>query len=161
MITHSTTVASNGFSEIEKKLLNDYQQDFPLTSTPFADIAAQLGTDEQTVLECLRQMKSAEIVSRVGAVFRANRVGVSTLAAIAVPKEKLEAVAGMVSSFDEVNHNYEREHLFNLWFVLNAVTHDELQKVVEKIEQKTGLPVMQLPMLNDFHIDLGFTLQWT
>jgi DNA-binding Lrp family transcriptional regulator len=158
--TNSTTRPSS-FSTIEKKLLNNYQHDFPLTTTPFADIAQQLGTDEETVLAYLQALKETGIVSRVGAVFRVNRIGVSTLAAIAVPEVELATIANIVSGFSEVNHNYEREHRFNLWFVLNAVTHDELQQAIARIEKETGYAVMQLPMLNDFYIDLGFKLQWT
>ena len=149
------------FSTIEKQLLNNYQHNLPLSLTPFKDIAEQLDTDEETVLDYLKALKSEGIVSRVGAVFRPNRVGVSTLAAISVPDSELQTTADIVSSFREVNHNYEREHAFNLWFVLNASTQEALQDTIFRIEKKTGCSVMQLPMLNDFYIDLGFKLQWT
>jgi hypothetical protein len=33
--------------------------------------------------------------------------------------------------------------------------------VLEGIEELTNIKVMPLPMLEDYHIDLGFTLQWT
>ena len=59
-------------------------------------------------------------VSRVGAVVTPHRAGWSTLAAMPVPEEMLEAVAEFVSAFPEVNHNYEREHRLNLWFVVAA-----------------------------------------
>lgn len=153
--------AHRSFSDVEKQLLNDYQHDFPLSVTPFKDIAEQLDTDEETVLNYLKTLKSEGIVSRVGAVFRPNRVGVSTLAAISVPEDELQSVADIISSFREVNHNYEREHEFNLWFVLNASTQEDLQNAIFRIEKKSGYSVMQLPMLKDFYIDLGFKLQWT
>jgi DNA-binding Lrp family transcriptional regulator len=149
------------FTHIEKRLLDDFQRDFPLTPTPYADVAKQLNTDEETVINYLKSLQKDGIVSRVGSVFKANRVGVSTLAAIEVEEAELEKVADIVSSFSEVNHNYEREHAFNLWFVLNANNQDALQSTITKIEEKTKHAVMQLPMENDFYIDLGFKLQWT
>jgi len=149
------------FSSIEKQLLDDFQRDFPLTSTPYADIAKKIGTDEETVLSYLKSMKQEGVVSRVGSVFKANRVGVSTLAAISVEADRLEKIANIVSSFSEVNHNYEREHDYNLWFVLNTDSQQSLDKVIAEIEDKTEHEVMELPMLNDFYIDLGFKLQWT
>jgi DNA-binding Lrp family transcriptional regulator len=133
----------------------------PLTSTPYADIARQLGVYETTVLETLKRLQTEGVVSRIGAVFRPNRLGASTLAAIAVPTEELEDVAAMVSEFVEVNHNYEREHRFNLWFVVVAEDEDRLEAVLAEIEERCGYPVLDLPLLNEYFIDLGFDLKWT
>lgn len=149
-----------GFSELEKHLLNDFQRDFPLTSAPYADIARQLEVSEQEVLEALQRLSERETVSRIGAVIAPNSIGASTLAAMSVPQERLGQVAEIISSFVEVNHNYEREHDINLWFVVTAADEEHLQQVLKKMEQQTGLSVLNLPMLEDFHIDLGFELQW-
>lgn len=75
-----------------------------------------------------------------------------------VPGEQLSAVASIVNHFPEVNHNYEREHLFNLWFVLIADDEHHLQTVITGIEGKTGIKTMQLPLLEDYFINLGFQL---
>jgi DNA-binding Lrp family transcriptional regulator len=149
------------FSNLEQRLLNEFQQGMPLTSTPYADIARQLGVYETTVLETLKRLQTEGVVSRVGAVFRPNRIGASTLAAIAVPTEELEDVAAMVNEFVEVNHNYEREHRFNLWFVVVAEDEDRLEAVLAEIEERCGYPVLDLPLLNEYFIDLGFDLKWT
>lgn len=149
------------FSELEKHLLNDFQHEVPLTPRPFADIARKLNTDEATVIQTLDDLKQRGIISRVGPVFRPNRIGVSTLAAMAVPDDKIEQVADLVSAFAEVNHNYERLHQFNLWFVVTARDDEHLQQVLMDIEKQCEYPVMSLPMLEDFFIDLGFDLKWT
>ncbi len=146
---------------LERHLLNDFQHGLPLVPRPFAALAEKLGTTEDTVIETLKILQAQGYVSRVGAVFRANTIGASTLAAMAVPEDKLESVAGLVSSYTEVNHNYQREHHFNLWFVVTAADEAILHAVLLDIEQQTGLAVLYLPMLEDFHIDLGFELQWT
>jgi len=147
-------------TELHKRLLNYFQKNFPLSSTPYADIAAQLHVTEAEVLAALHELSDLDIVSRVGAVFRPHRIGASTLAAIAVPAKQLESVADIVSALPEVNHNYEREHDFNLWFVVTASSEAHLQAVLLEIEEKTGLSVMSLPMEADYHIDLGFELKW-
>lgn len=149
------------FSKLEQRLLNEFQHGMPLTATPYADIARQLGVYETTVIETLQRLQTEGVVSRVGAVFRPNRVGASTLAAMAVPAGELEQVAAIVNEFDEVNHNYEREHRFNLWFVVVAGNEDRLQQVLVEIEQRCGYPVLNLPLLNEHFIDLGFELKWT
>ena len=141
------------------ELLNRFQRDFPLTAYPFRVIAECLGWSENEVLAALRRLKEEGKVSRVGAVFAARRLGVSTLAALAVPPERLEAAAGLVNQYPEVNHNYQREHQFNLWFVLTAATASRLQAVLAEIREQTGLPLLDLPLLEEFHIDLGFDLR--
>ena len=149
------------FSRLEQRLLNEFQHGLPLTSEPYADIARQLGVYETTVLETLQRLQTEGVVSRVGAVFRPNRIGASTLAAMAIPETELEDIAEIVSSFAEVNHNYEREHRFNLWFVVVADNEQQLQDVLAEIEHSCGYPVLDLPLLNEHFIDLGFNLKWT
>ncbi len=146
--------------ELEKHLLNDFQDGFPLEERPFAAIARRLGTTEARVMGALRGLQADGMISRVGPVFRPNRIGASTLAAMAVPPRRLEQVAALVSAYPEVNHNYEREHEFNLWFVATAPDREHLTAVLEEIRRSTGLPVMDLPMVEDYFINLGFPLQW-
>lgn len=145
---------------LEQHLLNNFQHDFPLVSRPYEKIANELGTTEEIVIETLKQLQNDGYVSRVGAVFRANSIGASTLAAMAIAENDLESVAAMVNEYSEVNHNYQREHQFNLWFVLTASDEHSLNAVLDEIEQRSGYPVMYLPMLEDYHIDLGFDLEF-
>ena len=149
------------YSALEQRLLNEFQQGLPMVEQPFAEIARRLGVYETTVLETFKRLQTEGVISRIGAVFRPNRLGASTLAAMAVPDEELEAVAEIVNGFDEVNHNYEREHRYNLWFVVAADDEQRLQEVLEEIERSCGYPLLDLPLLEDFHIDLGFELEWT
>ena len=146
-------------TELDRRLLNDFQQDFPLSSTPYADIAHDLGVTEAEVLARLEALKNAGAVSRVGAVVRPNTVGVSTLAAMAVPPEQLESVAALVNGYTEVNHNYEREHRLNLWFVATAPDTERLQSTLDEIAARTGYEVLSFPLVEDYHIDLGFELR--
>ena len=149
------------FGMLEKELLDGFQKEFPLEPRPFRAIAERLGCDEDTVLDLLTRMKEAGLIARIGPVFAPHRAGASTLAAMAVPPERLDEVAALVSDYDEVNHNYEREHNFNLWFVLTAPDAERVAEVLDEIATRTGIPAMDLPLEEAFHIDLGFPLQWT
>lgn len=146
-------------ASFEFRLLNEFQRDFPLCPAPFAELAARLGVAEKAVLGSLEKLRREGKISRVGAVFAPKRIGASTLAAMAVPSEHLPAVAATVNRFPEVNHNYEREHRHNLWFVVTAASEGRLQATLGAIEQAAGYPLLALPMLEEFHIDLGFCLQ--
>lgn len=145
--------------ETIQQMLNEFQQDFPLSATPYAEMAQRLGIEEQALLDLLADLKEQGILSRVGAVFTPNRIGASTLAAMAIPENRLDAIADIISSYSAVNHNYEREHHFNLWFVATAENSAMLNEILADMEQKTGYRILSLPMEQDYHIDLGFPLQ--
>ncbi|MCF6281929.1 MAG: hypothetical protein L3J28_06900 [Candidatus Polarisedimenticolaceae bacterium] len=145
-------------TSLEKRLLNEFQHGLPLSPTPYADMAKQLDSSESEVLLLLKKLQKLGYISRVGPVFKPRRVGYSTLAAIAVPREQLEIIAGYVSARPEVNHNYERDHRLNLWFVVTASDQAAVEGVLTEIEQHCGLSVLNLPLLKPFHIDLGFPL---
>jgi len=147
-------------NSLEKRLLNEYQHSMPLTEQPYLQMAEQLGVSEKSLLDTLTKLKELGAISRIGAVFRPNSIGASTLAAMCVPDNELLHVAEMVNRYQQVNHNYERKHDFNMWFVLTARDQQELTRVLEDIEQETGYKVMSLPMTKDYHIDLGFDLKW-
>lgn len=146
---------------LDRRLLDDFQHDFPLDSRPYAVLGDRLGIAEDEVVQRLDNLRRQGAVSRVGAVIRPHAVGHSTLAAMAVPAEWLERVAELVSGYPEVNHNYQRDHRLNLWFVVTASGRDDVRAVLDDIERRTGLEVLDLPMLEQFHIDLGFGLKWT
>ncbi|MDT8281805.1 MAG: Lrp/AsnC family transcriptional regulator [Gammaproteobacteria bacterium] len=149
---------SENFSILEQHLLDNFQRDMTLSATPFADIARQLNVSEDEVIKTTQSLQERGVISRVGPVFRPNRIGVSTLAAMSIPEDKIECVARIVSAFPEVNHNYQREHEYNLWFVVTASSAEHLDIVLYEIEQHTEYPLMSLPMLEDYFIDLGFKL---
>lgn len=142
----------------ELSLLNHFQRDFPLVAKPFAAMAERLGCAEAEVLDTLRALRSRGAVSRVGAVVTPRRIGASTLAALSAPPNRLAEVADRVSAYSEVNHNYEREHAFNLWFVLAAADPARLAAALQQIRRETACPVISLPLQEEFHIDLGFDL---
>ena len=140
------------------ELANSWQRGFPLTPRPFAEIGKRCGLREEEILERFLELKARNIIDRVGPVFRPHTVGASILAAMAVPPERLAAVAAYVSEQPGVNHNYERENRYNLWFVVTGAAEADVQRTLSAIENGTGLELLRLPRLEEFHIDLGFDL---
>lgn len=139
-------------------LLNDFQRGFPLVAEPWAAIAARLGCGAGDVLARLERLRDGGKISRVGPVFAPNRIGASTLAAMAVPVGDLPRVVAIVNAFAGVNHNYRREHRYNLWFVASSTDEAALARLLADMGAATGCPPIALPLLEEFHIDLGFDL---
>lgn len=146
------------YTPLEYALLNDWQRGFPLVARPFEEIGRAVGADETAVIDTLRRLQLRGAISRVGAVFAPRRVGASTLAALAAPPERIEEIAALVNARSEINHNYQREHHYNLWFVATAADQAALDAVLAGIEADTGCAVIALPLEREFHIDLGFDL---
>jgi DNA-binding Lrp family transcriptional regulator len=145
---------------LTRRLIGRYQRDMPLTPRPFAEMARACGSTEREVLDLLEELSGDGTLSRVGAVVPPGVLGVSTLAALSVPEQDLGIVAALISSYPEVNHNYEREHTLNLWFVAAAADRAGLDRVLDDIRRRTGLAVIELPLERAYHIDLGFQPSW-
>ncbi|NMP31784.1 Lrp/AsnC family transcriptional regulator [Thalassotalea sp. M1531] len=146
--------------ELAKKLINQYQKQFPLTSQPYLAMAEQFDCSEQEVMDCLALLSEQDVISRIGPVFDHKKAGASTLAALAVPEDKIDEIAEIVNQFEQVNHNYAREHSYNLWFVVTAANQPLLDQAISAIEDASGYPVLVLPMEAAYHIDLSFDINF-
>lgn len=144
---------------LDLALLDGFQRDLPLVARPFAAIGGALGLTEAEVLTRLTRLQAAGALARVGATVRPQSAGASTLCAMAVPEDRLEAVASVVSGEPGVNHSYLREDLWNLWFVTTAPDATALTATLTRLREATGLTLLDLPIVSAFNIDLGFRLQ--
>ena len=145
-------------SPVQRALLDRFQRDFPVGSAPYADAGRALGLREDEVLAALRTLVAGGIVARVAPIFRTGTLGASTLAAMAVPRPRLADVARIVSGHAGVNHNYAREHRFNLWFVAHARDEAALDVLLHAIDAQARVPAISLPLVREYHIDLGFPI---
>ncbi|MDO7895871.1 Lrp/AsnC family transcriptional regulator [Pseudomonas citrulli] len=148
-------------SPLARRLIDRFQHGLPLCAEPYRAMAEALDCSETQVLDCLRSLERDGTLSRIGPVFEHTRAGASTLAALAVPAERLHQVAARISQYPEVNHNYAREHRYNLWFVLTGPNRAHLDTILQELEHDTGLAPLDLPMLTAYRIDLGFALEAT
>lgn len=144
--------------ELTKRLLDRFQHGVPVCAKPYQAMAQALNCSEQEILERLQQIQTTGALSRVGPVIEHSKTGASSLVALAVPPTKIEQIAEYINSLPEVNHNYEREHSYNLWFVITGPSRSHLDAVLAEIHQHTGLEPLDLPMVKPYRIDLGFAL---
>lgn len=145
---------------LDRRLIDSYQRGLPVCTRPFHNVAERLGTSEAEVIARLERLQSLGVLSRVGPVFDHARAGASLLAAVAVPEAERDAFAELINAAPGVNHNYAREHDYNLWFVMTASDEPELEARLEALEARLGVPILRLPMLEGFHIDLSFPIPW-
>ena len=141
---------------LERALIDGWQRDFPLRARPYEAIARELGVREGDVLAALARMSGTGLLSRVGAAIRPNTAGASLLAAMQVPAAQVEAVADIINREPGVNHNYEREHRINLWFVVTGRDRPALAQTLQRIRGASGFNILELPLERAYYIDLGF-----
>lgn len=144
---------------LDRALLDDWQRDFPVTARPFEALAQHLGTSETDVIARLRTKQAAGQITRVGATVAPNTIAASTLAAVAAPEDRIEEVATIIGEQPGVNHSYLRENLWNLWFVATGPDRTHIDATLARIAQRSGLRVLDLPLVRPFNLDLGFSLR--
>ncbi|MBT9136676.1 MAG: hypothetical protein DDT34_01758 [Firmicutes bacterium] len=152
--------ALNKLDPADRAILNIIQTGFPLISRPYAVLAAEVGLSEAEVLTRVAALKATGIIRRIGGIFASDKLGFSsTLVALKVAEEKIEAVAQAVSAYPGVTHNYERAHEFNLWFTLVSQTSAELEQILSAIMRLDGVfKLRNLPALKLFKIGVNFEL---
>jgi DNA-binding Lrp family transcriptional regulator len=144
--------------DIDRAIVNGLQGGFPLSARPFAAVSGNFGITEQALLDRLRRLLAEGVLTRFGPMYDMERLGGAfTLCAMRVPAADFARVAALVNAHPEVAHNYEREHRFNMWFVLATKSDAETRRVAAAIEKEAGCAVMQLPRLEEYFVELRLT----
>jgi DNA-binding Lrp family transcriptional regulator len=139
----------------DRRIINRLQGGFPLCDTPFAEAAKTLGVTEQELIRRIENLLLDGTLTRFGPLYNAERLGGAvTLAAMSVADEDFERVAAQVNRYPEVAHNYERDHEFNMWFVVVTETAERIEEVIDDIELETGYPVYPMPKIEEFYVEL-------
>ena len=141
---------------VDATLIDGWQSGVPVAERPFETVAADVGVGEAETLERVERLCDEGIIRRFGPVLNPPVIGSSTLAAVQAPEDRFEAVAAVINEYDQVNHNYARDHEWNMWFVVTAASKERRDEIVAEVEERTGCAVLVLPMLTDFYIDLEF-----
>jgi len=140
---------------IDAAIVNHLQEGLPVCARPFDAVAAILGISVDELLSRLQRLLDDKVLTRFGPMFNAESMGGAlSLCAMQVPAERYDEVAGQVNAFPEVAHNYEREHLLNMWFVIATERPQQAGIVISQIEQATGCRVYDMPKQQEFYIGL-------
>ncbi len=152
-----STTETVRLDDIDRAIINEYQGGFPLSEEPFEEVGKALGIDAQDALERVSRLLDEGILSRFGPMYHAEKMGGGlTLAALEVPEDDFDRIAEIVNSFDQVAHNYARDHIFNMWFVLATETPEGVDETIAAIENATGLKVHNMPKKEEFFVGLRF-----
>lgn len=157
--------ANEFLTELERRVLNLVQADFPIAHAPYEELARQLGpgVTEHGVHQCITALIQRGVIRRLGGVFDTRKLGfMSALIAMRVPEERVDEVGGVISAYPGVSHNYRRDHEYNLWFTLAAPSREQLLSTLEEMKTRTGITdVLYLPTVRMHKIFVKFELPAT
>jgi len=154
-MSDSQALGATDLGATDRSIMNLLQEGLPICERPFAAAARMLGLAEDNLLNRLEILQEQGFISRLGPMYHAEKLGGGlTLAALRVPDNELERVAEQVNAFPEVAHNYQRDHPFNMWFVVATETPEEIGQVLALIAKKTGYPVRNMPKQEEFFVGL-------
>lgn len=146
--------------DIDKKLLNILQKEFPITEQPFLTIAERCGISEDEALDRIGKMKGDGVIRRIGAIFDGARLGrVGALCAARVPEEKLDDFVGSVNACSGVTHNYRRNNDYNVWFTVNAENSRDIDNFLNRLKIRTGVTdIVSMRTVRTFKINATFEM---
>lgn len=144
---------------VDRAIINHLQGGLPVCAAPYAEAARTLGMNEAELLDRLTRLLADGTLMRFGPLYNSERLGGAvTLAALRVPAHDFDRVAVLVNAFPEVTHNYEREHAFNMWFVVASDDPARIHAVLAAIEHQSGYHVYNLPKHEEFFVGLRFAV---
>ena len=159
-MTISTPGSTTTMDLVDRKILNIIQTRFPLVEMPFAEIGDEVELPEEEVIERIGELKGKNVVRQISAIFDTRRLGYkTTLVAMRLPADELEAAAQIINVHPGVSHNYARNGHFNLWFTVAVPPYEDLAETVEDMASRTGAESYRLmPTIKFFKIGVNFDM---
>ena len=159
-MTISTPGSTTTMDLVDRKILNIIQTRFPLVEMPFAEIGDEVELPEEEVIERIGELKGKNVVRQISAIFDTRRLGYkTTLVAMRLPADELDAAAQIINVHPGVSHNYARNGHFNLWFTVAVPPCEDLAETVEDMASRTGAESYRLmPTIKFFKIGVNFDM---
>ena len=149
--------------DLDRRILDALQHDFPLSEGPFDILAQRLGIDADVLWQRVEAMRHNGTIRRLGASLDSRKLGFrSTLAAVRVRPDLVDRAAEAIDRHPEVTHSYLRDHEFNIWFTIIAPDDERIDAILAEIQAELSLrpsDVLNLPMKRLFKLDARFHAQ--
>jgi DNA-binding Lrp family transcriptional regulator len=150
-------------SELDKRLLNLMQGQFPIAPRPYQHVAGEAGISEQDAMARVQELLDERIIRQVTPIFDTRALGYSSLLVAAkVDPDNPWRAANVINAHPGVSHNYLRNHEFNIWFTI-ATEPDSplgLEQTLEVLAGEAGAEsVRQLPTLKLFKIRMDLEME--
>lgn len=134
------------FTDTEQRILRIAQRDLPDSLTPYADMAAAAGTDEQSVIGLLQSLKDDGTIRRFGASVKHQKAGFTHNAMVAwlTDERNVDAAGQAAAANPGVSHCYHRpspspDWPFALFTMVHGRTAEECAAVIRDLAAIPGI----------------------
>ena len=132
-------------SEADQAVIRELQEDLPLVSRPFDDMAERLGMSTAKLFAKAAEFQERKIMRRYSAVLHHRRSGFKANAMIVwkVPEERAEEVGSIMAQHRAVTHCYERPTFpdwpYTHFTMVHATSQEGCEEIGKEIEKATGI----------------------
>ncbi|MBT3266808.1 Lrp/AsnC family transcriptional regulator [Candidatus Poribacteria bacterium] len=155
-------MATYHVDEVDGRLLNIMQDDFPLVERPFAQMGEAIGISEQDAIDRTTALRKGQIIRQISAIFDTRSLGYkSSLVAFNVAPDKLTEAVRAINQHPGVSHNYERNHEYNVWFTIAVPPEGDTETDVSLLAAETGAKYRMLPTLTLYKIGVKLDMTGT
>lgn len=130
-------------SDSGRRLLRETQAGLPICPEPFAEVAANLGTNERDVLDQFEALLKSGAVRRIAAAANHYKLGMTAngMSVWDVDDAMVDQLGETIGALDFVTHCYRRPRSMPLWpYNLFAMVHGQSRiEVEQKRTQISGL----------------------
>ena len=155
--------AAIALDELDKRLLNLMQGQFPIAPRPYQHVASQAQIAEEEAMARVQRLLDERIIRQVTPIFDTRALGYSSmLVAAKVDPENPWRAATVINAHPGVSHNYLRNHEFNIWFTIATEPQSPLglDGTLETLAELAGAEsVRQLPTLKLFKIRMDLEME--
>jgi len=130
---------------IDKKIIRRLQEEIPITSTPYKDMAIELDMDEDELINKIEKYNKNGILKRVSAILYHRKAGFKANAMVVwkVDKNDVDSIAKYMISVAEISHCYEREICsswnYNLYTMIHGKNKEICTEIIQSISNATGI----------------------
>ena len=120
---------------VDRQIIAATQSGLPLVPRPYAQVAAELGMDEQDLCDRLTAMQGRGIIRRIAVAPNHYKLGMvaNGMSVWDVDDARISDLGPIVGGLDFVSHSYERPRAlpdwpYNLFAMIHGTTRDEVEE---------------------------------
>ncbi len=149
--------------ELDWRILQALQNDFPLSTKPYEIISRKLQIPCEQLWNRVQKLMAKGVIRRIGVSLDSRKLGFcSTLAAVSVEPNLVDKAAEIIGQFPEVTHSYLRKDDFNIWFTIIAANEERLAEILKEIRTALSIDtsdILNLPVKRLFKLDARFRVR--
>lgn len=130
----------------DRALIKAVEHGLPVVSRPYAEIAKQLNTSEESVITRLQLLMDSGAIKRYGVVVRHKELGYTANGMVVwnIPDDRVEELGICIGNYACVTLSYRRPRRlpdwpYNLFTMVHGSSREEVTKKIEEIVEQCNL----------------------